>query len=962
MRLTRRRRLCSPEPLEARLALDGSFAPLGADAYLTLSFAPDGTSVAGRASDLAATFAPLGSEAQWQDTILRAFQTWVVHANADVGLVADSGLALGTPGSTRDDPRFGDIRIAGVAMAPEIGAISVPIDSVLSGTWHADIVFNTAFPYRSLDDVFAIALHEAGNVLGLEDNNDPMSPLRAGPIPTAIVPTATDLALLRSLHGARGPDINELDDGDLEANDTRATATDWDPSTAGGLPPGALPAVAQGDLQTASDVDYFALEIPEGYSGPLTVTLRTDGVSLLRGGLRLEDSAGGLLGQATGAGDRGDRVSVTLPAATSGSTVFVRVSAATTGLYGVGGFALAATFDAANTATAAEIERATDGELRLVDVVDFQQLIASGEEAFRNDLGLNDTPGGATPLQGSVGFAAGARFETVASIGVVGDVDYYRVAPANGPGSRAYVTLRSLDRGRLVPTVEAFDELGSPLASRVLVNGAGELLVEIDTTGLPGDLVLRVAASPNAGPFVRGNYALAAGFVDAQVALTEFAAGSLAGVSSVAEHTLYAAEPQLFHFVLNAQGPLAPQNASVETEIVDAAGVVVHRIAAPLGESRSAGAVFLAIGEYTVRASVVALGDSVAGPVSYSLRGAPFSDPFVGDGSDPTTNPFSCGGTNEGFYCYPGGIVSSDPFLWNDFVASLAESPTPGDTAEEVRRLLGDWWSWVWASLGVNGPPLAVSDDFTPPAGSRAQQPTGFAFSGAPPNVLANDVEPELDPVVAVLALAPQNGTVTLRPDGTFEYTPNPGFVGFDWFRYTSFDFGTPSNAATVWVTVAGSATLPGDFNGDGVVAQADADFWRANYGESGGPADANRDGLVDAADYTTWRDNVGATAASRASLSTSAPSSPGVGAIDAALGSIPTVATPVRRGAAPRREALIAPPVPVRLALLLDAGPDGAAREEAFARLEGGRAPVAVEEPAPAGPLRAAFRPAARR
>ncbi|TWT35138.1 CotH protein [Posidoniimonas corsicana] len=54
---------------------------------------------------------------------------------------------------------------------------------------------------------------------------------------------------------------------------------------------------------------------------------------------------------------------------------------------------------------------------------------------------------------------------------------------------------------------------------------------------------------------------------------------------------------------------------------------------------------------------------------------------------------------------------------------------------------------------------------------------------------------------------------------------------------------------------------LPGDYNNDSVVDQADYAVWRADYGKSASPADGNQDGRVDAADYTLWRDNLGASA-----------------------------------------------------------------------------------------------------
>ncbi|QDV73160.1 PQQ-dependent sugar dehydrogenase [Botrimarina mediterranea] len=51
--------------------------------------------------------------------------------------------------------------------------------------------------------------------------------------------------------------------------------------------------------------------------------------------------------------------------------------------------------------------------------------------------------------------------------------------------------------------------------------------------------------------------------------------------------------------------------------------------------------------------------------------------------------------------------------------------------------------------------------------------------------------------------------------------------------------------------------TMPGDYNGDGVVNTADYDVWATAYGSSEMlDADGNGDGVVDAADYTIWRDN----------------------------------------------------------------------------------------------------------
>src|SRR5438105_15961150 len=78
--------------------------------HLTLSFVPDGTPVGGQTSNLFQAMSPLGPTQVWQTAMLRAFQTWAVQANINIGVVADQGLPLGTTGAVQGDARFGDIR------------------------------------------------------------------------------------------------------------------------------------------------------------------------------------------------------------------------------------------------------------------------------------------------------------------------------------------------------------------------------------------------------------------------------------------------------------------------------------------------------------------------------------------------------------------------------------------------------------------------------------------------------------------------------------------------------------------------------------------------------------------------------------------------------------------------------------------------------------------------------------
>ena len=68
-------------------------------------------------------------------------------------------------------------------------------------------------------------------------------------------------------------------------------------------------------------------------------------------------------------------------------------------------------------------------------------------------------------------------------------------------------------------------------------------------------------------------------------------------------------------------------------------------------------------------------------------------------------------------------------------------------------------------------------------------------------NVLANDSDPDGNPLTAILVSGPSNGSLTLNADGTFNYTPNSGFTGTDSFTYKANDGALDSNVATVTIS-----------------------------------------------------------------------------------------------------------------------------------------------------------------
>jgi hypothetical protein len=105
----------------------------------------------------------------------------------------------------------------------------------------------------------------------------------------------------------------------------------------------------------------------------------------------------------------------------------------------------------------------------------------------------------------------------------------------------------------------------------------------------------------------------------------------------------------------------------------------------------------------------------------------------------------------------------------------------------------------------VNDPPVATDD--------TEQTDEGTAVIIA---VLANDQDPDGDPLAVALVSDPPNGTANINADNTITYLPDPNFFGTDSFTYTVEDIYGGSDTATVIVTVQPVSDGFADFNGDG--------------------------------------------------------------------------------------------------------------------------------------------------
>jgi VCBS repeat-containing protein len=99
-----------------------------------------------------------------------------------------------------------------------------------------------------------------------------------------------------------------------------------------------------------------------------------------------------------------------------------------------------------------------------------------------------------------------------------------------------------------------------------------------------------------------------------------------------------------------------------------------------------------------------------------------------------------------------------------------------------------------------NAAPVAVADTYSTNEDTLLNATT---------SVLANDTDADGDTLTAVLKTNTTNGTLTLRPDGTFTYNPRSNFNGTDTFTYAANDGQVESAVATVTINVTAVNDAP---------------------------------------------------------------------------------------------------------------------------------------------------------
>ena len=141
--------------------------------------------------------------------------------------------------------------------------------------------------------------------------------------------------------------------------------------------------------------------------------------------------------------------------------------------------------------------------------------------------------------------------------------------------------------------------------------------------------------------------------------------------------------------------------------------------------------------------------------------------------------------------CYPNSSSSTFRLVFFAFpfeaISSTASDPN------NQKTVMNNVITWL-QDAPTNQPPVAYDDAYS------TDEDTTLNVSA--PGVLANDQDPDSDPLIIASYTQPTNGSVTLNTGGSLTYKPYADYCGSDNFTYTVSDGNSGTDTATVTITV----------------------------------------------------------------------------------------------------------------------------------------------------------------
>ncbi len=650
----------SLQALEDRrmLAVFGNVWPNQRD--LTVSFPADGVQIGNHPNDINALLDTVAQRDQWQELALRAYQTWAVHADINVGLRNDYNNAFGAPGMLVGDPRFGEFRFGAF---PQEGLVanSVPFQAV-AGTYSGDLVLNSNEQFTFHDwadnqgpdpatltegerDLFSLFLHESGNTLGLDDNLLDWSVMfRQYTVPKGVL-APEDIAAITALYGQRSDPYEQIDNGTLQVASLIPTPVGLDHQTE--------VIRSRGSLSAGSDVDYYKI-IPIAGTDSVTVRVRASGVSLLQSRLEVLDSFGQVIDQTSAVSVFENDNELTITGITNLAELYLRVSAVdASDIYAVGDYWIEVDYRS-------ESERA--GDLHRGDYDSGPDTLFANFDLTDDEFGLDDHLADAiepVPIE----TLETKRFEIQSSVSSAADVDYFKItSPATIEG-RLVVHVAGVGTVRPDVRLSVVDAQGQAVGANARLHSDGTFTVEVAQPQASQDYFVKVSVDPNS-TVDAGNYVAIAEFESPQAQMNDLASGDLTGESDKFIRWT-AGKTRLYRFDLNAASADAGQ--AVRLTVYDAHTREVKMVAvAQAGITRSTLA-WLQQGEYILRFTAIAVGTTPVTNVSFALTADGISDDQDEDWVDPADDPYyDPYDYSDGSY-YDGDYSSGSDYYYYDY-------------------------------------------------------------------------------------------------------------------------------------------------------------------------------------------------------------------------------------------------------------------------------------------------------
>lgn len=612
MRQAARRPILSFEHLEDRSLPATWGVPWPDPGHLTLSFVPDGTMTPDGPSTLFATMASVGQPAVWEAQILKAFQTWAVNANINIGVVPDGGEPLGTVGAVQGDPRFGDIRIAAAATNSGTELATASPFSWTGTTLSGDVVFDSADSFQIGSagpgyDLFSVTAHEAGHVFGLDHSTEVGSVMNEDySFKTGL--STGDVANIQALYGARQPDPTDA----AHPNNTIATAAPLQQT-----PSLFTQFSATGDITTLSDADYYKVNVPL-LGLVTTVRLHAEGVSLLDPAVTVYDASGHQIASAASTNPLNNDLTLTLLTPLP-STYYIKVTGATQDVFGMGGYQVV-----------------VDTLLsKLLPLGPLPQILPT------LDLHINDILATATVVAPKT--QTDARFDAM-YYGVIQastDVNMYKIQ-ADTFSSASPVNLDVLawaaNGSPLDPRIHVYDQSGNPVAFQVLTNDTGVMSIQVPGVTPGAFYYVSVGARSAGDPNGTGAYELAIDFnQDVLTTYDSLAGGTLAaGAPAAPADTMTVNQAGIYQFALTGN-LLAAGSGAVTMTLTDASGNVLLTLSVAAGQPAVTGTTYLAAGTYGIQYAYRPAGGPAA-PIQYGLFVMDLDDP-IGPAKPPPAGP-----------------------------------------------------------------------------------------------------------------------------------------------------------------------------------------------------------------------------------------------------------------------------------------------------------------------------------